>query len=158
MFPMKLVMTSADVIHDFAIPAFRIKQDVVPGSYSSQWFVATEPGEYHLFCSQYCGTSHSQMIGRVVVMETADYQKWIEGHAVGESPAASGSKLFNTYGCAACHGQRRPTMYGLYMSQVPLDEGQNVVANEDYLRESIFIPLQRSSPDISRSCPVTAAN
>ena len=138
--PVKLVMTSVDVIHDFSIPAFRIKQDVVPGSYSSEWFVATEPGEYHLFCSQYCGTNHAKMVGRVVVLNAADYQRWLEGHAVGQPPAASGSRIFNTYGCAVCHGQRAPAMAGLYMSQVKLDDGRTVVADEDYLRESLIFP------------------
>lgn len=138
--PVKLVMTSVDVIHDFSIPAFRIKQDVVPGSYSSEWFVATEPGEYHLFCSQYCGTNHAKMVGRVVVMNAADYQRWLEGHAVGQPPAASGSQIFNTFGCAVCHGQRAPTMAGLYMSQVKLDDGRTVLADEDYVRESIIFP------------------
>jgi cytochrome c oxidase subunit II len=141
--PVRLVMTSQDVIHDFSIPAFRIKQDVVPGSYSSQWFCATAPGEYHLFCSQYCGTSHAQMIGTVFVMSAADYQQWLEGHAVEESPAASGSKLFTTYGCSGCHGQRAPTMANLYMSKVPLDDGRTVIADEDYLRESILLPAAK---------------
>jgi cytochrome c oxidase subunit 2 len=141
--PVRLVMTSQDVIHDFSIPAFRIKQDVLPGSYSSEWFVATVPGEYHLFCSQYCGTFHSRMIGKVVVMSAADYQQWLEGHAVEESPAASGSKLFTAYGCAVCHGQRAPTMANLYMRQVRLDDGRTVVADEDYLRESILFPAAK---------------
>ena len=138
--PIKLVMTSQDVIHDFGIPAFRIKQDVVPGNYSFGWFTATRAGEYHLFCDQYCGAWHSKMLGTVVVMEPAAYEAWLAGHVADEPPAVSGARLFQSYGCAVCHGQRAPTLAGLYMSQVRLNDGGTVIADDNYLRESIVQP------------------
>ena len=141
--PVKLILTSQDVIHDFSIPAFRIKQDVVPGSYVTEWFTPTRVGEYHLFCSQYCGTGHAQMVGSVMVMNASDYQAWLAGIVPAESPAASGYRLFTSWGCAACHGERAPTMAGLYMSQVLLSDGSTVVADEDYLRESIIEPAAK---------------
>jgi len=141
--PIKLLMTSQDVIHDFGIPAFRIKQDVLPGTYSTEWFEATRVGEYHLFCDQYCGDLHSQMIGRVVVMEPSAYQAWLAGTVPDAPPAVSGARLFQSYGCVACHGQRAPTLAGLYMSQVRLDDGRTVLADEQYLRESIIEPAAK---------------
>jgi cytochrome c oxidase subunit 2 len=143
--PIKLVLASQDVIHDFFIPAFRIKQDVVPGSFSTEWFTATVPGTYHLFCAQYCGMGHSLMVGKVIVMRPEDYQAWLAGAMPNESPAAVGAQLFSTYGCAACHGQRGPTMAGLYGSTVQvLDQAdgkiKTVTADEDYIRESITYP------------------
>jgi cytochrome c oxidase subunit 2 len=136
----KLMMASEDVIHSFFIPVFRIKQDVVPGSFSTQWFIATKPGRYHIFCAQYCGAEHAKMIGEVVVMERAQYQAWLSGAPQEESPAAAGARLFVTWGCTACHGQRAPTLAGLYMTNVALDNGSTVVADDDYLRESIIEP------------------
>jgi len=141
--PIQLIMASQDVIHDFFIPAFRIKQDVVPGSYMSQWFVATEPGEYHLFCSQYCGTDHANMVGTVTVMLPMDYQAWLAGALPAEPAASAGQKLFTSYGCAACHGQRGPTMAGLYGRRVQLQNGSTVLADENYLRDSILHPQQQ---------------
>ncbi len=102
----KLILASQDVIHDFFVPAFRMKQDVVPGSYVTEWFNATRDGEFHFFCAQYCGMNHSQMVGKVIVMEPADFQAWLAGAVPAESPAAAGEKLFTTYGCNVCHGQR----------------------------------------------------
>ena len=136
----KLMMASEDVIHSFFIPAFRIKQDVVPGSFSTEWFIATRPGRYHIFCAQYCGAEHAKMIGEVVVMEPAQYQAWLSGAPHDESPAAVGARLFETWGCSACHGQRAPTLAGLYLTKVPLDDGSAVIADDDYLRESIIEP------------------
>ena len=138
--PVKLIMTSQDVIHDFFIPAFRVKQDVIPGTFSYEWFEATKPGEYHIFCAQYCGNQHASMIGTVVAMEPEAYQAWLSGVASGEPPAVVGARIFQAYGCATCHGQRAPTMAGLYMSKVTLDNGKQVLADEDYLRESIVNP------------------
>src|SRR5213079_3775487 len=94
-----LTMTSQDVIHSFFIPAFRMKQDVVPGKYTSEWFKSTEPGEYHIFCAQYCGTQHSGMIGRVVVMEPIDYEQWLSTGQSTESIALAGERLFRERGC-----------------------------------------------------------
>jgi cytochrome c oxidase subunit 2 len=141
--PIKLLMISQDVIHDFGLPDFRIKQDVVPGSYSTEWFQATKTGEYHLFCDQYCGELHSKMIGTVVVMEPAAYQAWLAGVVPGEAPAVTGQRLFYSYGCANCHGQFAPTMAGLYMSKVFLDNEQTVIADEEYLHESIVAPANK---------------
>jgi cytochrome c oxidase subunit 2 len=146
--PIKLVMTSQDVIHDFGIPAFRIKQDVVPGSYSTEWFEADTAGEYHLFCDQYCGDLHSRMIGTMVVMEPSAYQAWLSGVIPDQAPAVVGFQLFQSYGCSACHGQRAPTLAGLYMSKVLyFERGSKVlketIADEGYLRESIVEPAAK---------------
>jgi cytochrome c oxidase subunit 2 len=143
--PVKLIMTSQDVIHSFYIPAFRIKQDVLPGRYSEQWFEATTAGEYHLFCAEYCGTSHSGMIGKVIVMDPADYEKWLmSASATGIAMAANGAELFERYGCRTCHrqdsGQRGPALDGLFGKQVKLAGGQAIVADQEYIRESILNP------------------
>jgi cytochrome c oxidase subunit 2 len=110
--PVKLIMTSQDVIHSFFVPAFRIKQDVLPGRYTTQWFEATQTGEYHLFCAEYCGTSHSGMQGKVVVMEQDEYQDWLAGKTSGVAMLSSGEQLFQQFGCQTCHrqvsGQRGP--------------------------------------------------
>jgi cytochrome c oxidase subunit II len=142
--PVKLIMTSQDVIHSFYIPAFRIKQDVLPGRYTTQWFEATTPGEYHLFCAEYCGTSHSGMIGKVIVMEPADYEQWLAGTVGGAEMATTGQLLFQQFGCQTCHkkdaGQRGPALDGLFGSQVKLTNGNTVVADQEYIRESILSP------------------
>lgn len=139
----KLLMTSQDVIHDFGIPAFRIKQDVIPGSYSTEWFTADKTGEYHFFCNQYCGDLHSHMIGTVVVMEPAAYEAWLAGAIPDMPPAVVGAQLYQSYGCAACHGVRAPTLAGLYNSKVILDDGRTVIADDTYLRESIVDPAAK---------------
>ena len=142
--PVRLTMTSEDVIHDFFLPAFRVKKDVVPGRYSSVWFEATKAGEYHLFCSQYCGTQHSGMVGRVVVMEPAEFQKWLSGAAPGISMADTGESLFQRFGCAICHRAggttQGPALAGLFGKTVKLQDGRTVTADEDYIRESIVDP------------------
>jgi cytochrome c oxidase subunit 2 len=109
--PVKLIMGSEDVIHSFYIPAFRVKADVIPGRYNTLWFQATKPGRYHLFCAEYCGTKHSGMIGSVVVLEQADYQVWLSGGPVSDSPVAAGEKLFQSLACNTCHmpGGRGPS-------------------------------------------------
>src|SRR5580698_7683850 len=140
----RLTMTSEDVIHDFFVPAFRTKQDVVPGRYSTTWFQPTKPGKYHLFCSQYCGTKHSAMIGWVYVMEPPDYQAWLSGGAGEGTLAERGGKLFSDLACANCHhpdgSGRGPSLEGLFGTTVELEDGSKVVANDDYLRESILSP------------------
>lgn len=142
--PIKLTMSSQDVIHDFAIPAFRIKKDVVPGHYTTQWFTATKPGRYHLFCDQYCGTSHSAMIGWVIVMQPAEYAQWLSGSAGRKSMAEVGAELYQQYACITCHGTGRgPSFVGLYGSTVKLANGQTVVADDEYLRECILNPSSR---------------
>ena len=139
----KLTVASQDVIHSFFIPAFRVKQDVVPGQYRTMWFQATKPGQYHLFCAEYCGTDHSKMIGRVVVMQDLDYQTWLGGYTA-ESPVQAGEKLFTQFDCVNCHEsgrrQRCPTLGGLYGTQVPLVSGGTVLFDEAYIRESILDP------------------
>jgi cytochrome c oxidase subunit II len=142
--PIRLTMTSQDVIHSFYIPAFRIKQDAVPGRYSSMWFEATKPGTYHLFCAEYCGTLHSGMIGKVIVMKPADFQEWLGAGATKESMALEGQRLFTQYGCNGCHGRnatvRAPLLEGVYGHAVPLMSGQVVTADERYIRDSILLP------------------
>ena len=144
--PVRVTLTSEDVIHSFYIPAFRVKQDAVPGRYSSLWFEATQPGEYHLFCAEYCGTIHSGMIGRVTVMEPAAFQAWLTGSGgnVGLSMAAAGDRIFQQQGCASCHsgdsGARGPQLAGITGKSVSLEGGSVVTADDAYLRESIVNP------------------
>ena len=142
--PVKLIMTSQDVIHSFYIPAFRIKQDVLPGRYTTQWFQATTPGEYHLFCAEYCGTSHSGMIGKIVVMEPAEYEQWLTNATAGSTMATSGAQVFQQFGCQTCHrqdtGPRGPALDGLFGKQVKLANGKTVTADQEYIRESILDP------------------
>jgi len=142
--PVKLIMTSQDVIHSFYVPAFRIKQDVLPGRYTTQWFEATKTGEYHLFCAEYCGTSHSGMKGRVIVMEQDEYEEWLSGKASGVAMLTSGQQLFQQFGCQTCHrqvsGQRGPALEGLFGKTVKLHTGETVVADLEYIRESILSP------------------
>jgi cytochrome c oxidase subunit II len=143
----KLIMTSEDVIHDLFIPAFRIKHDVVPGRYTTEWFEATQPGRYHLFCSQYCGTQHSKMTGEVIVMEPSEYQAWLSGGAAEGSLASAGEKLFNDLACSTCHrpdsAGRGPVLNGLFGTTVQLQGGGTVVADEGYVRESILTPAAK---------------
>jgi cytochrome c oxidase subunit II len=143
----KMIMTSQDVIHSFFIPAFRIKQDVLPGRYTVAWFRATKPGTYHLFCAEYCGTQHSGMIGSIVVQGPAQYEAWMNGGSIGGSAgplSASGEKIFAELGCVTCHrndGQGRgPNLQGLFGKQVLLEGGRTVTADENYIRESILDP------------------
>jgi len=139
----KMIMVSQDVIHSFYVPAFRIKQDVLPGRYTTIWFRATKAGTYHLFCAEYCGTLHSGMIGWVVVMEPRDYQAWLSGG--GNQPlAVTGQKLFSELGCSTCHRfdtqGRGPNLIGVYGKPVLLEDGRTVIADENYIRESILSP------------------
>ena len=140
----KVTMTSEDVIHDLYFPSFRVKADAIPGRYSSVWFTATKPGEYHLFCAEYCGTKHSGMIGRVVVMEPTAYQAWLSGGAGEMSMSGRGQKAFEELACHTCHmtdaSGRGPSLQGLFGSQVKLADGGTAVADEAYLRESILNP------------------
>lgn len=136
--PVKLILASQDVIHSFFLPAFRVKQDVLPGRYTTVWFEATRLGVSRLFCAEYCGTDHSRMVGRVTVMEPEKYQAWLSGSPVEETPEEAGEKLFVKLDCVTCHGVQAPTLAGLYGSQVRLEDGGTVVADEGYLRESIL--------------------
>jgi cytochrome c oxidase subunit 2 len=142
--PVKVTMTSEDVIHDLYFPAFRVKADVIPGRYTSLWFNATKAGEYHLFCAEYCGTKHSGMIGRVVVMEPAEYQAWLSGGGGEMSLSARGQRTFQDLACHTCHmgdaSGRGPSLERLFGTQVKLANGSTVVADEAYIRESILNP------------------
>jgi cytochrome c oxidase subunit 2 len=140
----KLTLTSQDVIHSFFVPAFRIKQDVLPGRYTEIWFRATKPGQYHLFCAEYCGAKHSGMIGWVWAMTPEDYRNWQETGAAEGSLASTGEKLFHQFGCANCHHFEDqsycPNLRNLYGREVRLASGDTVVADAPYIRESILNP------------------
>jgi cytochrome c oxidase subunit 2 len=144
--PIQLTMISQDVFHSFSIPDFRIKREVIPGRYSTVWFQATTPGTYHIFCTQYCGTNHSMMIGEVTAMTPDDYKKWTEGSTSGMSLAQNGERLFASMGCNACHSgtaaARGPNLAGVYGSQLQLTNGQTAQVNEAYLRDAILNPSQ----------------
>src|SRR5262245_61987791 len=141
--PIKLLLTSEDVIHGFFVPDFRVHMDVLPNRYTSVWFNATRPGEYHLFCAQYCGTNNAGMIGRVIVMEPTEDQEWLNLRAEG-SLALQGRKVFLKYRCISCHSAdenaRAPVLEELFGKTVHLRDGRTVVADENYLRESILNP------------------
>jgi len=142
--PVELVMTSQDVIHSLSIPGFRVKQDVLPGRYTTLWFTATRPGEYHLFCTQYCGASHSRMVGRVVVMEPAAFEGWLAAHAGAQTMAARGAERYRQFGCSGCHGAnatvRAPKLEGLFGKPVQLQDGRSVIADERFIRDSVLLP------------------
>ncbi len=149
--PIQLTMTSEDVIHSFFIPAFRVKQDVLPGRYTRLWFEATKPGRYRLFCAEFCGTDHSRMGGWVNVLAPADYEKWLRGEgaasAAAETPVQAGERLFNQLGCQTCHhaapGSLGPNLAGVFGHAVKLLDGTEVTADEAYLRESILLPMSK---------------
>jgi cytochrome c oxidase subunit 2 len=139
----KLTMTSQDVIHSFYVPAFRVKADVLPGRYTTVWFQASQPGEYRLFCSQYCGTDHAAMIGQVVALLPGDYAAWLTNGA-GNSPAAQGRQLFLQHGCVDCHETgRAPNLQGVFGQPVLVSDGSTVLADENYIRESILAPASK---------------
>lgn len=154
--PVRLTMTSEDVLHSFYIPAFRIKADVIPGSYSKLWFEATKPGKYHLFCAEYCGTKHSGMIGSVIVMEQSEYDAWLT-NSKDSSLAEAGQKLFKTLGCVSCHNPdsavRGPNLEGIYGRQVRLQEGNTITADERYLRESLLTPNAKVTEGFAPNMP-----
>src|ERR1700735_40449 len=142
--PVKLTMTSEDVIHDFYIPAFRVKKDVMPGRYSSIWFQPTETGTFHLFCAQYCGTDHSEMIGWVYVMSPTDYAAWLAGGTKNESMAQMGGRLFSQLGCVACHSSdnsgRGPSLAGIYGTTEKMIEGSTKTGDQALIRQAIVNP------------------
>jgi cytochrome c oxidase subunit 2 len=155
--PVKLTMTSEDVIHDFFVPAFRIKKDVLPGRYTSLWFTATQTGTYHLFCAQYCGAFHAGMGGWVIVMEQADYEKWINGGGSGQTMEAAGQNLFQERGCVNCHvadgSGRGPSLLGVFGHPVHLGTGETVTADEAYVREAILHPNPKNVPGYEAIMP-----
>jgi cytochrome c oxidase subunit 2 len=140
--PVRLTLASEDVIHSFYIPAFRVKQDVVPGRFQTMWFEATRTGEYHLFCAEYCGTEHSLMAGRIIVMEPDGFQRWLEGGG-DAPPAEEGRRLFSELNCGNCHGEGQtigPDLAGLFGGEVELQSGEVLVADDDYVRRAIIDP------------------
>jgi cytochrome c oxidase subunit II len=148
--PVKLTMTSQDVIHSFYVPAFRVKQDVLPGRYTSLWFEPTLVGRYHLYCAEYCGTNHSTMGGWVSVMEPVDFERWLTAAGVGPSMADEGERLFVQHHCAGCHRGsqtvRAPKLEGVFGRPVPIQEGKEVrfvTADTAYIRDSILMPKEK---------------
>lgn len=148
----QLVMTSEDVIHDFSVPAFRIKHDVLPGRYETLWFEAKEPGTYHLFCTQYCGAGHAMMTGEVVAMNAFDYERWLDQSGAGQSLTAGGRALFTRFGCGGCHGAggdetggqgNAPSLAALYGSLVQLVDGSTITADDQYIHDCILTPEKR---------------
>jgi cytochrome c oxidase subunit 2 len=145
--PVRLTMTSQDVIHDFYVPAFRVKQDILPGRYTQLWFTATQLGTFPLECAEYCGLDHSKMGGLVTVMRPADYARWLQGQAQPLSLAAQGEALFRAKGCSGCHGANAsvhaPDLDGIYGRVVHLADGSTVVADDRYIRDSILQPARQ---------------
>jgi cytochrome c oxidase subunit II len=145
--PVKLTMTSEDVIHDFYVPAFRIKKDVLPGRYTSLWFEPTLVGTFHLFCAQYCGAFHAGMNGSIIVMKPDDFEQWLRGGVQGETMEAAGRRLLAEHGCATCHVANgsgiAPSLLGVYGHPVRLTTGQTVMADDSYIRESIVSPAAK---------------
>jgi cytochrome c oxidase subunit 2 len=142
--PVVVSLASQDVIHSFFVPAFRVKQDAVPGRTTHVWFTATKPGRFHLFCAEYCGTEHSGMVGWVVAMQPEDYAAWLARQGEGASLAEQGEKLFRALGCSGCHENsptvRAPDLAGIYGRPVALSNHETVLADERYLRDSILQP------------------
>ena len=140
--PVRITLGSEDVLHDYSIPAFRVKMDAVPGKLTTLWFEATTAGRYHIFCAEYCGTKHSGMIGEVIVMQPQDYEVWLAGGRSTGTAAQNGERLFSDLACITCHKAdstgRGPSLLGVFGSQVELTDGRKVTADENYLRESIM--------------------
>jgi cytochrome c oxidase subunit 2 len=145
--PVRIIMTSEDVLHDLYLPAFRVKMDAIPGRYTQLWFNATKAGTYHLFCAEYCGTKHSRMGGSVIVMPQNEYQAWLTGGATEGTLAQQGEKLFTDLACITCHsagsGQRGPSLENVFGSAVELEGGARVIADAEYIRESILNPAAK---------------
>jgi cytochrome c oxidase subunit 2 len=142
--PVQLIMTSEDVIHSFFVPAFRMKKDVLPGRYTETWFRATKLGVFHLFCAEYCGSEHSRMTGRIVVVDKDAYARWLAAQPEGDDLAKEGETVFRARGCSGCHSEtskiHAPKLNGLYGRKVQLSDGRTVTADEAYLRDSMLMP------------------
>ncbi len=150
--PVQLRMTSEDVIHDFGLPAFRLKRDVIPGRYQTMTFTPDKIGTFALYCDQFCGIDHSAMIGTVTVMSDPDFEAWLAATGATESIVAQGSRLFVQYGCSGCHRAggrggngtvRAPPLDGVYGSPVPLSDGTTVIADDRYIHDSIVMPTKQ---------------
>jgi len=144
--PIQLTLISQDVFHSYSLPEFRVKREVIPGRYTTVWFEATNPGTYHLFCTQYCGTDHSRMIGEVTAMLPEEYKKWTEQSTSGMSLAQNGERIFASMGCNACHSgnpaARGPNLAGVYGSKIQLANGSVQLADEAFIRDTILNPSQ----------------
>jgi cytochrome c oxidase subunit II len=155
--PVKMIMTSEDVLHDLFFPAFRVKADVIPGRYTRLWFEATKAGTYPLYCAEYCGTKHSGMIGQVVVMEPDDYQAWLSGGIQEGSLSSAGEKLFQDLACNTCHRPdaqgRGPMLQDLFGKTVTMQSGETVVVDEAYLREAILQPSAKVTAGFQPTMP-----
>jgi cytochrome c oxidase subunit 2 len=160
--PVKLTMISQDVIHGFFIPEFRTKMDVIPGRYTTQWFEPTKLGEYRIFCTQYCGTNHSEMTGRVYVVTPAEYQEWLaKGGTSAKKPALSlaeaGGELYRKLACDNCHQTqstpRAPTLIGIYGSKTKLKDGRMITVDDAYLRESLINPYAKLTYGYEKTMP-----
>ena len=155
--PVKLTMTSQDVIHDFYIPAFRVKKDVLPGRFTSLWFQPTEVGTYHLFCAQYCGTNHSEMIGWIYVMTPTDYAAWLAGGEKTESLAQQGERLFTQFGCNSCHTgdatAHAPSLAGLYGKPQKMANGETRIVDESLISQAILVPNSVHLPSYQAIMP-----
>lgn len=143
--PIKLIMTSTDVIHSFYVPSMRIKQDVIPGTYTTLWFNSEKLGEFQVFCTEFCGTAHSNMLAKLKVVPVEEYEQWLQENDEGLSLAQKGQKYYNSKGCIACHSvdgasKVGPTWKAIFASQRAFDDGSSSVADENYLRESILNP------------------
>ncbi len=147
--PVQLTLISQDVFHSFSIPAFRVKREAIPGRYTTVWFEPTTPGTYHLFCTQYCGTDHSKMVGDIVVLSPDDFKKWLASSTSGNSLAMEGERLFASLSCTSCHNAnpaaRGPNLANIYGSKVTLSTGETVTADDAFLRESILYPSAQIS-------------
>jgi cytochrome c oxidase subunit II len=145
--PVRMVITSEDVLHDLYLPSFRVKMDAIPGRYTQLWFTATELGTFHIFCAEYCGTKHSGMIGWVTVMPQDEYQAWLAGGGSEGTLAQVGEQLFTQLACITCHAAdsagRGPVLNGLFGARVTLASGETVVADNAYIRESILNPTAK---------------
>jgi len=153
--PILLTLASQDVIHDLYVPALRLKQDVVPGRYTSLWFNADTVGSYRLQCSQFCGADHAVMGGYLHLLSPSDYARWLEQAGTDMTLAAQGAALFRTRGCSGCHGAaatvKAPSLAGLFGHEVPLSDGSVVTADAQYIRDSILMPhaqVAAGYPDI----------
>lgn len=141
----KLIMTSKDVVHSFFIPSMRIKQDVIPGTYTALWFNSEKLGDFQIFCTEYCGSAHSAMLAKMKVVSQADYEKWLQENEEGMTLAQKGQKYSNDKGCVACHStdgsvKVGPSWKGIFGKEHEMDDGSKVVVDENYLRESILNP------------------
>jgi cytochrome c oxidase subunit 2 len=158
--PVKLIMTSQDVIHSLYLPALRLKQDTVPGRYTSLWFKADRPGTYPLRCAEFCGFDHSVMGGRFIVMRPEDYARWLSQAGTDGSLAEQGFALFRKLGCSGCHGanssRRAPSLEGVYGRPTALDDGRVVTADEQYLRDSILYPSKEVAAGYAPIMPTFA--